>query len=141
MPSEISLEVEEKRSPVWALAAPGLYVLACLAAVRAAAIDHADLGVAGILLAAGLFPAFAIPAVFASRRARLLMTDSGLAIDGRFEKIDDARLERAERGTALVHLVLRSGTTRSFIAPSYKDAQRLVAMLPPVSAPAGALAA
>lgn len=141
MPSEIRLELQEKRCPVWALAAPALYLLACLAAVRAVLVDRSDVGVAGLLLAAGLVPAFAIPAVFTTRRACLAMTDDGLAIDGRLVKIDDARLQHAERGSALLHLVLRSGRTRTFVAPSYKDAQRLVAMLPPVSAPAGALAA
>ena len=141
MPSELRLEVQEKRCPVWALAAPGLYLLACLAAVRAVLVDGSDVGVAGLLLAAGLVPAFAIPAVFTTRRARLEMTDDGLAIDGRLVKVDDARVQHAERGTALLHLVMRSGQTRSFIAPSYKEAQRFVAALPPVSAPAGALAA
>lgn len=139
MPSEIRLEVQEKRCPLWSLSAPGLYLLAALAAMRAVVVDRVDLGVAGILLAVGLLPAFAIPAVFTTRRARLAMTDDGLTIDGRIEKIDDARIERADRGSALLHLVLRNGQTRSFIAPSYKDAQRLIAFLPPVSAPAGAL--
>ena len=141
MPSEIRLEVQEKRCPLWALVAPGLYLLACLAAVRSVLVDRADVGVAGILLAAGLVPAFAIPAIFTTRRVSLAMTDDGLAIDGRIEKVDDARIVHAERGSAVLHLVMRSGQTRSFIAPSYKEAQRLVGMLPPVSAPAGALAA
>ena len=141
MPSEIRLEVEEKRCPLWALAAPGLYLLACLAAIRSVLVDRSDAGVAGILLAIGLVPAFAIPAVFTTRRTSLVTTVDGLLIDGRIEKVDDARIVHAERGSAVLHLVMRSGQTRSFIAPSYKDAQRLVAMLPPVSAPAGALAA
>lgn len=140
MPSEIRLEVSEKRAPLWALAAPGAYLLASALAVRAVLVAGAEVGVAGILLAVGLLPAFAIPAIFTTRRARILLTENGLTIDGALEKVDDARLERAERGSAVLHLVLRSGKTRSFVAPSYKDAQRLVAMLPPVSAPAGALA-
>ncbi len=141
MPTEIRLEVHEKRCPLWALGAPGAYLLACLAAVRAVLVDRSDVGIAGILLAAGLVPAFAIPAVFTTRRVRLVLTDEGFAIDGRLEKVDDARIEHAARGTALLHLVMRSGQTRSFVAPSYKEAQRLIATLPPVSAPAGALAA
>jgi hypothetical protein len=143
MPTEeVSLVAQEKRCPFWALAAPGLYLLAALAAVRAVLVDRADVGVAGILLAVGLVPAFAIPAVFTSRRASLAMSAEGhLTINGRMEKVDDTRLERADRGSAVLHLVMRSGATRSFIVASYKDAQRLVAMLPPVSAPAGALVA
>lgn len=140
MPSEIRLEVQEKRCPAWALAAPGLYLIASLAAIRAVIVDRLDVGIAGPLLAVGLVTAFALPAVFCTRRARLAVTDEGLAIDGALETINDARVERGERGSAVLHLVMRSGRTRSFIASSYKDAQRLAATLPPVSAPAGALA-
>jgi hypothetical protein len=141
MPSEIRLEVREKRCPLWALAAPGLYLAMCLVAIRAVFVDRVEVGVAGILLAVGLVPAFAIPAVFCTRRTRLEMTNEGLTIDGVLEKVDDARIERAERGSGVLHLVMRNGQTRSFIAPSYKEAQQLMTMLPPVSAPAGALAA
>ena len=141
MPSEIRLEVHEKRAPLWALAAPGIYLFAGALAVRAVLFDGAEVGIAGLLLAVGLLPAFAIPAVFTTRRARIAMTDDGLRIDGAIEKVDDARLERAERGAAVLHLVMRNGRTRSFMAPSYKDAQQLIAFLPPVSAPAGALVA
>lgn len=137
----IRLDVEEKRCPLWALATPGLYLLACAAAIRAVIVDRADVGVSGLLLAIGLLPAFAIPAVFTTRRSRLVLMNEGLAIDGRLEKVEDARIERAAKGTAVLHVVMRSGQTRTFIAPSYKDAQKLIAMLPPVSAPADALAA
>ncbi len=136
----IRLDVHEKRAPFWAMAAPGAYLFACALAVRSVLFDHSDAGVAGVVLAVGLLPAFAMPAIFTTRRARIVMTEDGVAIDGTIEKIDDARLQHAERGTAVLHLVLRDGRTRTFLAPSYKDAQRLVALLPPVSAPAGALA-
>lgn len=148
MPTEIperakeerALDVEEKRCPAWALAAPVLYLLACFAAVRAVLVDGSEVGVSAIVLAVGLLPAFAIPAIFNTRRARLVMGEDALFIDGVVVKVDDARLERAERGSAVLHLTLRGGRTRSFVARSYQDAQRLVAALPPVSAPAGALA-
>lgn len=104
-------------------------------------VERMDVGVTGLLVAAGLVPAFAIPAVFVSRRASLVMTGEGLTVDGSLVKVDDARIERAERGSGVVHIVLRGGSTRSFLIPSYKDGERLIAMLPPVSAPAGALAA
>ena len=140
MTSAIRLDVHEKRSPLWALAMPGLYLVACLAAIRAVMIDRSDVGVAGILLAVGLLPAFAIPAIFTTRRARLSFTDEGFTIDGRLEKVDDARIERAERGGAVLHLVMRNGAARSFTSSSYREAAELLTRLPPVSAPAGALA-
>gem|GEM_PF-1804926 len=135
-----ALDVQEKRCPAWALAAPVLYLLACFAAIRAVVVDGSEVGVSALILAAGLVPAFAIPAVFDRRRARLELGDDALLIDGVAVRVVDARLERAERGTAVLHLMLRDGRTRSFVAPSYQEAQRLVATLPPVSAPAGALA-
>lgn len=137
----LSVTAREKRAPLWALAAPGLYLAACLAALRAVLVDRSDVGVAGILLAVGLAPAFVIPAVFDTRSARLMMSDGGLAIDGVLQRVEEARVERGGRGTAVLHLVTRGGRARSFIVESYQDAERLVAMLPPVSAPAGALAA
>lgn len=136
---ELALDVHEERCPAWALVAPVLYLLACVAAIRAVLVDGSEVGVAALLLAAGLVPAFAIPAVFDTRRARLAMAGDTVSIDGVAVKVDDARLERAERGSAVLHLTVRSGRTRSFIAP-YQEAQRLVAALPPVSAPEGALA-
>jgi hypothetical protein len=136
-----SVDVREMRCPLWALAAPGLYLAACLLSVRSVLVGGAEPGISALLLAVGLVPAFAIPAIFTQRRARLCLTDGGLLIDGRAVKIDDARLERAERGSASLHFMLRDGQKRSFLVPSYKDAQRMVAMLPPVSAPVGALAA
>jgi hypothetical protein len=140
MASVLRLSASEQRAPLWALAAPALYLLACAAAIRAVLVDGADVGVSGLLLALGLVPAFAIPAVFGTRRARLALADEGLLVDGQLVKIDEARVERAERGSALLRLVLRNGDRRTFAIDSYADAQRLVAFLPPASAPAGALA-
>jgi hypothetical protein len=137
----MQIEVHEQRCPFWALAAPGLYLLAALLAVRAVLVDRTDVGISALLLAAGLFPAFVVPAVFATCRAKLRMTDDGLTINGRSVKVDDARLERAERGGGVLHLVLRNGRKRSFRASSYAEAQTLVARMPPVSAPSGALVA
>jgi len=137
----VSIDAREKRCPLWALATPAAYLAACALAVRGVLVAHADAGVAGLLAAAGLLPAFVIPVVFATRRASLALRDDGLVVDGRLVKVDDARLERAERGGGTLHLTVRSGLVRSFLVPSYDEARRLVAMLPPVSAPAGALAA
>src|SRR5689334_6776605 len=105
-----SFEAAERRSPLWALAAPALYLAACALAVRSVLLGYTDAGIAGLLLAAGLLPAFAIPAVFATRRARLAITPDGLTIDGRLVKVDYARVERAERGTAILHLDTRTGS-------------------------------
>lgn len=129
------VDAREKRCPLWALAAPGVYLLAALLAVRSVLVDRIDVGVAGILLAAGLLPAFVIPAIFATRSATLRMSDDGLSIDGRLVKVDDAKLDRAERGSGTLRLSMRGGQTRTFLVPSYKEALQLLAMLPPVSAP------
>src|SRR5262245_26284102 len=72
----ICLDVLEKRSPTWALVAPGLYLLLCLVAVGS--VDRADIGMSAVVLAAGVIPAFAIPAVFTIRRARLAFNDGHL---------------------------------------------------------------
>jgi hypothetical protein len=135
------IEVHEQRCPFWALAAPAVYLLAALLAVRAVLVDRADVGISALLLAAGLFPAFVVPAVFVTCRAKLALTDAGLTINGRPVKVDDARLERAERGSGVLHFVIRNGRTRTFRASSYAEAQAFVARMPPVSAPAGALIA
>jgi hypothetical protein len=135
----ITLDVREKRCPRWALLLPGVYLAAAAAAVRSVLVNGGDIAVFGTLLAVGLVCAFAVPAVFTSRSARLVMRDDDLMIDGRLVKVDDARIELAERGSALLHLLVRSGETRSFIVAFHKDAQRIVAMLPPASAPSGAL--
>lgn len=141
MSSALRLDVHEKRPPFWAYAVPPAYLFACALAVRAVLTDYAEVGVSGLLLAAGLLPAFAVPAIFTTRRARIALSDAGLTIDGAIEKIDDARIEHAERGTAVLHLTMRDGKTRTFLSPSYDEAKKLIALLPPVSAPAGALVA
>lgn len=141
----MSLEAREKKTPTWAVLAPVLYLLACGLAARAVFESHDDAGVPGLLAAVGLFPAFVIPAVFSTCKVRLAAVDGGLSVRGlfgtRIEKVDDVRLEHASRGTGLLHVVVRSGDTKTFIVSSYVAAQELVAKLPPVSAPAGALAA
>jgi hypothetical protein len=141
----MALEAREKRTPTWAVLAPVLYLLACGLAARAVFENHDDAGVPGLLAAVGLCPAFVVPAVFSTCRVRLSLVDGGLAVSSlfgtRIEKVDDARLEHAARGQGLLHVVVRNGETKTFIVASYTAAQELVAKLPPVSAPAGALAA
>jgi hypothetical protein len=139
-------EAREKRPPAWAVLAPVVYLLACGLAARAVFASQDDVaGVPGLLAALGLFPAFVVPLVFSTSKVRLSLEDRGLvtrsALGVRVEKVDDARLERAARGGAILHVVVRSGEDRTFFFASFDDAFALVANLPPVSAPAGALAA
>src|SRR4051794_28009014 len=131
----------ESRPPLWALAAPLLYLTACGACVHAVAMVGAEVGIYGLLVAIGLVPAFVLPAVFSTRSVELSTSEGGLVVDGRALKLDDARVERAERGSAKLHVEVRGGRRRTFLIDSYKDAMRLAADLPPISAPAGALAA
>jgi hypothetical protein len=100
-----------------------------------------DIGISGLLVAVGLVPAFVLPAIFCTRTTRLEATPEGLLVDGRLVKIDDARVARADRGAARLHVETRDGGTRTFVVRSYKEAQLLISRLPPVSAPTGALAA
>jgi hypothetical protein len=136
------LKVREEKSPTWALAAPALYLFACALAVRSVVMDRSiDIGITGLLVAVGLVPAFALPAIFSCRCTRLSASSEGLLVNGSVVKVNDARITRAARGAARLVVETRAGDTRAFIVSSYKDAQRLMALLPPVSAPAGALAA
>jgi hypothetical protein len=143
--ASMPLVARENRTPTWAVLAPVLYLLACGLAARAVFQHNDDAGVPGLLAAVGLFPAFVIPAVFSTCKVKLELIEGGLAIRGllatRIEKVDDVRLEHAPRGEALLHVTFRSGEEKTFLCESYSDAQALVAKLPPVSAPAGALAA
>ncbi|MDB4936323.1 MAG: hypothetical protein JWP87_3295 [Labilithrix sp.] len=139
---DLVLRVREERAPLWATLAPALYLFACALCVRSVLMDRSiDIGIAGLLVAVGLAPAFALPAIFSTRNARLGASNEGLLVDGALVKIDAIRIDRADRGMARLVVETRAGTTRTFIAPSYKDAQKLMSLLPPVSAPAGALAA
>lgn len=136
------VEAREARCPLYAAVAPALYLAACALAARAVFADPtAEVGIWGVLAAVGLIPAFAIPVVFASCKVKLGVVDAGLSIDGRGHKLDDIRIERADRGAAKLHVVLRSGQSRTFALESYADANAIVLALPPISAPAGALAA
>lgn len=141
MPDPSVLAAREEKAPLWARLAPLAYLAACVLAARAAWIDHLDVGATGLLAAVGLFPAFVLPCVFSTRAVTLGLSEEGLVVDGRLEKVDEARVERAMRGAAVLRVATRSGATRTFHLASYDDAARLVAKLPPVSAPAGALAA
>lgn len=132
----------EARCPLWAAMAPVVYLAACALAARAVVGDPtAEVGIWGVVAAIGLVPAFAIPVVFASCKVTIGVADGALSIDGRAHKLDDIRVERAARGAAKLHVVLRSGQERSFAFESYADANAILLALPPISAPAGALAA
>jgi hypothetical protein len=136
------LAAQEARPPLWAVLAPVLYVVACLACVHAVATDPGtEVGIYGLLVAVGLVPALVIPVVFSTRDVKLSASDGGLVVDGRAIKLDDARVERAGRGTAKLHVEVRGGGRRTFLFRSHDEAMRLASALPPVSAPAGALAA
>jgi hypothetical protein len=139
---DVVVRVREERAPLWATAAPVLYLFACALAVRSVLMDRSiDIGIAGLLVAVGLAPAFALPAVFSTRSMRLGASNEGLLVDGRLVKINDVRIARADRGSARLVIETRDGSTRTFLVASYKDAQKLMSLLPPVSAPAGLLAA
>jgi hypothetical protein len=138
MPDAVRLEAKEKRCPLWAYAAPALYSFACALAVRSVLLGNCEAGMAGMLAAVGLLPAFAIPAVFTTRKATLEIARVGALVDGKLVKIDDARLEHGGKGTGILKLTMRSGHVRTFAIASYKDGERAIAFLPPVSAPTGA---
>lgn len=134
-----ALVVREVKPPTWAVLAPLAYLLACAGCVRSVLMDRSmDIGIAGLLVAVGLVPAFVLPAIFCTRRTRIAADAEGLVVDGRTVKINDVRIARADRGMARLTVDTRNGDTRTFVVPSYADAQHLMAMLPPVSAPAGA---
>jgi hypothetical protein len=136
------VETREEKPPLWAMLAPPLYLFACALCVRAFAMDHSmDIGIAGLLVAVGLAPAFSLPAIFSTRSVKLRATSEGLLVDGRLVKINGVQIARADRGTARLVVETRDGATRTFIAARYRDAQHLMANLPPVSAPNGLLAA
>jgi hypothetical protein len=138
----VVIQAREEKPPIWAMLAPALYLLACAGCVRAVAMDRSiDIGISGLLVAVGLAPAFALPAIFCTRTTRLEASSEGLLVDGRLVKLDDVRVERADRGAARVHVETRGGRRRTFVIGSYAAAQQLMASLPPTSAPAGALAA
>lgn len=142
MHEPVVLKVSEQKAPSWARVAPLLYLFASALAVRSVLMDRSiDIGITGLLVAVGLVPAFVIPAVFSCRSTRLAASNEGLLVNGSLVKINDVRIARADRGTARLVVETRAGDTRTFVVASYKDAQQLMALLPPVSAPAGALAA
>jgi len=142
MDAQHNVRVREEKPPLWAMLAPPLYLFACALCVRAFAMDHnMDIGIAGLLVAVGLAPAFSLPAIFSTRGVRLAAAGEGLLVDGRLVKINNVQIARAERGTGRLIVETRDGATRTFIASRYSDAQQLMAELPPVSAPNCLLAA
>ena len=134
MDDAVVLEVREEKPPLWAMLAPALYLLACAGCIRAVAMDRSmDIGLCGLLVAIGLAPAFALPAIFSTRGMRLAASADGLLVNGRLFKINDVRIARADRGTARLFVDMRDDTTRTFLVPAYKDAQRLMSLLQHVS--------
>jgi hypothetical protein len=141
MDDVLALKCREEKPPIWAVLAPAIYLLACAASVRSVMMDRSiDIGLYGLLVALGLAPAFSMPAIFSTRSTTISACDEGLLIDGSLQKINSARVGRADRGAGRLIVEMRNETTRTFLVPSYSDAQKLMAMLPPVSLPAGALA-
>ena len=137
----MTVQATEDRAPTWALAAPFVYLAACAAALRYSALDpSAGVGVPGMLLALGLVPAFVLPAIFGSRAVRLDVTEHGFVVDGRTFKVDEARVTFLARGQGTLNVTLRGGGRRAFVL-DLALAHEIVASLPPVSAPAGALTA
>jgi hypothetical protein len=142
MREELVIEVREEKAPLWAVIAPALYLFACALAVRSVVLDRSiDIGVAGVFVTLGFVPAFSVPAIFASRRARLRATVDGLFVDGTRVKLDSARLERAPRGAGRLIVETRAGDARAFVVPSFRDGQAVLALLPAASSPTGALVA
>jgi hypothetical protein len=137
----VRLEAKEKQCPLWAYAAPAIYLFACALAVRSVLLGNCEAGMAGLLAAVGLLPAFAIPAVFTTRKVKIEVTRDGVLFGSTMVKIDDARLEHGGKGTGILHLTTRNGEVRTFFITSYRDGEHAIALLPPVSAPAGALVA
>lgn len=137
----LRLAAREVRPPMWAMAAPVFYLGACALAVRAHVLDPSvDVGVSGLLMAVGLPPCFAVPAVFATRGATLETDGELLRIDGRAVKFDAIKVEPTTRGQGRVRVTMRAGDVRVFEVEDVREANRFVAQMPPVSAPAGALA-
>jgi hypothetical protein len=142
MDDGLVVQTREERPPLWAVLAPPLYLFACALCVRAFAMDRSmDIGIAGLLVAVGLAPAFSLPAIFSTRGVRLGASNEGLLVDGRLVKINNVQIARADRGAARLIVETRDGATRTFIAPRFKEAQLLMSRLPPISAPTGLLAA
>lgn len=137
-----SIPAREERTPLWAVLAPIVYLVACIGCVRAVALDPTtDYGVAALLVAVGLAPAFVLPAIFSTCPVRLSANEVGLVVNGRAEKLVLAQAEEQSRGAARLTVTTAAGRQRTFHLESIRDANALVAKLPPVSAPAGALAA
>ena len=126
---------------MWAMAAPVFYLGACALAVRAHLHDpSADVGVSGLLMAIGLPPSFALPAIFATRSAALETDGERLRIDGRVVKFDAIKVEPTTRGQGRVRVTMRAGDVRVFEVEDVREANRFASQIPPVSAPAGVLA-
>ena len=138
----LSLTAREEKAPIWAALVPVLYLAGCAGAVGK--VTHevgSDFGIAGLLLAVGLIPAFVVPVIFASRKVTLSIATGSFRIDGRVVKIADARLANDTRGTGRLQIDLASGCKRTFVLESYRDAQQFVSQLPAPSAPSLSLRA
>lgn len=138
----LALAAREEKAPIWAALVPVLYLAGCAGAVGKVTHETgSDVGIAGLLLAVGLIPAFVVPVIFASRKVTLAITSRGFTIDGKVVSISDARLAAGQRGTGRLRIQLPSGGKRTFVLESYRAAQDFVAMLPTSSAPSLSLRA
>ncbi len=136
MNDAVVLEVREEKAPLWAVLAPLAYLLACAGCIRSVVMDSSiDLGISGVLVAVGFVPAFALPAIFATRSTRISASVDGLLVDGDLVKTNSARITRTDRGAARLQIELRSNATRTFLIPSHAAAQSLLSQLPPASLP------
>jgi hypothetical protein len=138
----LALAAREEKAPIWAGLVPVLYLAGCAMAVgKVTQESGSDVGIAGLLLAVGLIPAFVVPVIFASRKVMLGITIRGFSIDGKVIAISDARLAADQRGTGRLRVQLPNGGKRTFVLESYRAAQDFVAMMPASSAPSLSLRA
>lgn len=118
---------EEARRPRWAAAMPVLYLAVCALALRAVFQDPtADGNVLWSAFAALNLPcAFAIPAVFTTRKVTLVIANGALVVDGRACAIHDLWTERHAAGAVTLHVVARSGRRRAFAFGHFTEANAI----------------
>lgn len=131
----VRVVASEMVPPLWARLAPFAYLLACAACVKTVIDDRTmDFGVAAILVAVGLVPAFVLPVIFGARRAVLDVTGEGVCVDGRPVRFTGVQVTALARGAARVEIALRGGGARTFELSAMADAEALRAVpVPPES--------
>lgn len=132
----LAFDVTEHRRPAWTWALPLVYALAAAGCVVTKLRDpSAEVGIHGALVAVGFIAVFAVPGVFTSRSARVTIAPTGLRVDGRALRVLGAELEPSVRGAGTLRVRAASGL-RTFVFGSYRDAERVLAMLTPAPATA-----